>query len=89
MTDQKPVASTEDLLKLGFSKKTLGLNNKYHPPVRRTVKIGLKDVGGGFLEASDGSVYFRTLSGVLLSKEVKMTKADRKRSKRERRKGVE
>lgn len=80
----KPVASTEALLKMGFSRKQLGLNNKYHPPVRRTVKLGLKDVGDGFLEASDGSIYFRLTSGVLLSKKVKMSKAKKKKAKRER-----
>lgn len=84
MTTDKPIAQVEDLLKLGFSKKKLGVNNKYHPPVRRTVKIGLKDVAGGYLEASDGTVYYRTPAGTLLSKRERMTKAEKKKAKRER-----
>lgn len=82
------VATIEDLKKMGISKKRLGLNNKYHPPVKRTVQIGLVQAHESFLEASDGTVYYTDHPcGGFISNKPKLTKAEKKRIKRNKKRG--
>jgi len=82
--NERPIATFEDLLKLGYSRKQLGVNNKYHRPVKRTVQLGYKEIGNNLIEASDGTRYARLEGGTLVSLREKLSKAEKKQQKKRR-----